>query len=426
MTMRVLRKGSLKTAAMFGAGMIALAASGGAGMAAVSCGANTGQAATGAPVKVGGIFGNAAPGDFSASTTAARAYFDCVNANGGLNGRPIQYLTENDQWNPELAAQAASKLLKDEKVVAMVGNGSFVEMAVNAPTYKAEGVMTMASACAVSECFESPNIVSTNQGPLPSTVGAAQYMVEEKGSKNVSCIGLAIPDVGPWSCGAMEGYMASKGLAGSSVLLNPASPDVNSALLEAVGSGADTILVNLPAGLAIAFLKAAEEQGMGDSYQWASSTPLYDRTVPEALGAYWDGKMYVNAEMTPWDKGGPDAVNWLAVMDAYAPKEAARDSFSQSGYLSAKIFVDAMLALDPATLDDRAAVTAAITAIKGVTSDLMCGPYYVGEADRHMPNHAGTMVVVKGGGFETVRDCYEYDSPYFAPIFEQEKALGLR
>jgi branched-chain amino acid transport system substrate-binding protein len=406
------------------AGGMALTAS--TALAAPTCGGNTGQAATGAPIKVGGIFGNAAPGDFSASTTAARAYFDCVNANGGVAGRPIEYLTENDQWNPETAAQAASKLLKDEKVVAMVGNGSFVEMAVNAPLYKEENVMTMASACAVSECFESSNIVSTNEGPLPSTVGAAQYMVEEKGAQNISCIGLAIPNVGPWSCGAMEAYMADKGLKGSSVLLNPASPDVNSGLLEAVGSGADTILVNLPAGLAIAFLKAAEEQDMGATYQWASSTPLYDRTVPEALGAYWDGKMFINAELTPWDKGGPDATNWLAVMDAYAPKDAARDTFSQSGYVSARFFVDALTGMDAAKLDDRAAVTDAIKAIKGATSDLLCGPYYVGEADRHMPNHAGTMVVVKGGKFETVRDCYEYDSPYFAPILEQEKALGLR
>lgn len=398
----------------------------GAAFAAPSCGANTGAAATGAPIKVGGIHGNAAPGDFSASTTAAKAYFDCVNANGGIGGRPIEYLVENDQWNPELAAQAASKLLKDEKVVAIVGNGSFVEMAVNAPLYKSENVMAMASACAVSECFESPNIVSTNEGPLASTVGAAQYMVEEKEAKNISCVGLAIPNVGPWSCGAMEEYMTSKGLTGSSVLLNPASPDVNSGLLEAVASGADTILVNLPAGLAIGFLKAAEEQGLGDTYKWASSTPLYDRTVPEALGPYWDGKMFINAELTPWDKGGPDATNWLAVLDAYATPEAARDTFSQSGFLSAKIFVDTLMGMDPAQLDDRAAVTTAIKAIKGVTSDLMCGPYYVGEAERHMPNHAGTMVVVKGGKFETVRDCYEYDSPYFAPIFDNEKALGLR
>ncbi len=251
-------------------------------------------------------------------------------------------------------------------------------------------------------------------------------MVEAQESKSISCIGLAIPNVGPWSCGAMEGYMTSKGLTGSSVYLNPASPDVNSALLESVASGADTILVNLPAGLALAFMKAAEEQGMVETYKWASSTPLYDRTVPAALGAYWDGKMFINAELTPWDKGGPDATNWLAVLDAHAPADAPRDTFSQSGYLSARFFVDTMLTMDPATLDDRAAVTAAIKGIKGATSDLLCGPFYVGEADRHMPNHAGTMVVIKGDGFETVRDCYEYDSPYFAPILEQEKALGLR
>lgn len=416
----------MKLRNLLSAGLISLAAMTGAALAAPTCGAGTGAAATGEPIKVGGIFGNAAPGDFSSSTTAARAYFDCVNANGGIAGRPIEYITENDQWNPELAAQAASKLLTDDKVVAIVGNGSFVEMAVNAPTYKEQGIMAMAAGCAVSECFESSNIVSTNQGPLPSTVGAAQYMVEEKGAKAAVCIGLTIPNVGNWSCGAMEEYMASKGLKGASVLLNPASPDVNSGLLEAIATGADTIIVNLPAGLAVAFLKAAEEQGLGDTYQWASSTPLYDRTVPEALGAYWDGKIFVNAELTPWDKGGPDATNWLAVMDAYAPTDAARDTFSQSGFLSAKYFVDTVLKMDPAKLDDRAAVTQAIKDIKGYTSDLTCGPFYVGEADRHMPNHGGTMVVVKGGKFETVRDCYEYDSPYFAPILEQEKALGLR
>lgn len=410
---------------LLASGTLMLSIAGSAAWADTNCGANTGKAATGTPIKVGGIYGNAAPGDFSSSTSAANAYFDCVNANGGIGGRPIEYLLENDEWNPEMAAQAASKLLTDEKVVAMVGNGSFVEMAVNAPTYKAEGIMAMAAACAVSECFESSNIVSTNQGPLPSTIGAVQYMVEEKEAKNAVCIGLTIPNVGNWSCGAMEEYMTSKGLAGASVLLNPASPDVNSGLLEAISTGADTIVVNLPAGLAIAFLKAAEEQGLGDAYKWASSTPLYDRTVPAALGPYWDGKMFINAELTPWDKGGPDATNWTAVLDAYAP-DTARDTFSQSGYLAARFFVDTLLKMDPAHLDDRAAVTAAITAINGYTSDLICGPYYVGEADRHMPNHAGTMVVVKADGFETVRDCYEYDSPYFAPIFEQEKVLGLR
>ena len=53
-----------------------------------------------------------APGE--TATKAAAAYFACVNASGGIHGRPVQYLVENDQWNPELAAQAASKLVQGE------------------------------------------------------------------------------------------------------------------------------------------------------------------------------------------------------------------------------------------------------------------------------------------------------------------------
>jgi branched-chain amino acid transport system substrate-binding protein len=392
----------------------------------VSCGSGDGQPATGEPIKVGGIYGNAAPGDFSSAADAAAAYFKCVNANGGVHGRPIEYTVENDQWNPELASQAASKLVEDENVIALVGNGSFVEMSVNAPYYAKNNIMAMASACAVSECFESSNIVSTNQGPLPSSIGAAMYAVEELGATNISCIGLAIPSVGNYSCGAVEDYMKSKGLEGSSVLLNPAAPDVNSGLLEAIASGADSILVNLPAGLAIAFLAAAQEQDLGDAYSWTSSTPLYDKSVPGALGDYWSGKMHVSAELTEFDGTGPDNKHWLEVMDAYANADDPRDTFSQSGYLSAKYFVQTLDKMDPANLDDRAAVTEAIKAINGYTSDLMCGPYYVGDADRHMPNHAGIMVVVKDGGFETERDCFEYEGPYFEPILEAEKKLGLR
>ncbi|MFC3228657.1 ABC transporter substrate-binding protein [Marinibaculum pumilum] len=407
------------------AGMTGLFVAGQA-YAAPDCGMNTGKPATGEPIVVGGIHGNAPPGDFSASTDAAKAYFDCVNANGGIHGRPIDYRVENDQWNPEMAAQAASKLVKDANAVALVGNGSFIEMAVNAKTYADENIMAMAAACAISECFESSNIVSTNQGPLPSNLGATQYAQEELGSENVACIGLNIPNNGPWSCKVSIDLMKARGGDGSMVLINPGAPDVNSALLEAVSNGADTILLNLPAGLAIAVLKAAEEQDLRDSYKWIAPTPLYDLSVPAALGEYWDGHVYVNAELAPFHLGGKDAKNWLAVMDAYARPEDPRDTFAQSGYLSATYFVKTLLAMDPADVDDRAKVTEAIKNISGYTSDLMCGPYYVGDTDFHMPNHAGYMVRIVGGEYEVVRDCYEFDSSYFDPHKEVEKKLGLR
>ena len=37
---------------------------------------------------------------------AADAYFKCVNANGGINGRPVKYLMADDQWKPNMAARS--------------------------------------------------------------------------------------------------------------------------------------------------------------------------------------------------------------------------------------------------------------------------------------------------------------------------------
>ncbi|MYA88065.1 MAG: ABC transporter substrate-binding protein [Boseongicola sp. SB0662_bin_57] len=389
------------------------------------CGLATGEPATGTPVKVGGIYGNAPPGDFSGGTDAAAAYFACVNDNGGINGRPIEYIAENDQWNPELASQVANRLVIDEGIVALVGNGSVVEMAVNAQLYSDQGVMAMASGCAISECYESSNIVSTNQGPLPSGIGALKFAIEELGTEHVACIGFNIPNNGGWACDWMNRYMQENGLRGTSILMDPTSVDLNATYLQALAAGADTILLMLPAGPAIGLLGVAEEQDGREMFTWVSPTPLYDPGVTEVLGEYWDGHIYVNIELNQFDSGGADNRNWIAVMNAYGQEGDRRDTFSQSGYISARFFVDALLELDPETIS-RASVTEAIRGIVGAESDLLCGPYYVGEADRHMPNHEGRMVVYRNGAFELVRDCYDIDSAYLDPILEQERQLGLR
>ena len=39
----------------------------------------------------------------------AKAYFDCVNDNGGINGRPVQYITETEQTNPQQVVSLVTK-----------------------------------------------------------------------------------------------------------------------------------------------------------------------------------------------------------------------------------------------------------------------------------------------------------------------------
>ena len=407
---------------------IGLMAAGGAHAAGRLCGLDNGKRATGQPILVGAVVGKTGPDDFSSAAAAARAYFKCVNENGGINGRPIEYLIEDDKWSPESAAQAATKLVKDRKVVALVGSGSFVEMSVNAQLYETEGVFSLASACAVRECFEAKNIASTNEGPLPSNLGAVQWAVRNLGTKSVACIGLNIPSNGGWSCAEVIKWLESKGMKGKAVLFDPGNADFTSVILEATTANPDTILTNLPGGAATAVLKAAQDQNLRDKYRWISPTPLYDTKIPAALGAYWNGKVYVQAELTRLDGEGPDAKRWRTVLDRYSVADSAaanrRDTFSQAGFISANVFVDTLMKMDPAKID-RASVTAALRAVKNYRTDLMCGPFYVGNGDRHMPNHAGIMVQIIDGGFRTVSDCFDVESTYLDAIKSAEKRDGL-
>ena len=132
------------------------------------CGLNTGKPATGTPIPVGGIVSITGPDNFSFSGFAAKAYFDCVNANGGINGRPIKYDMLDDGWNPEQASQDAAKLINDEKVVALVGNMSFVDCGANQGAYEKADVMVVAGVGVPRDCFFQKNYVTTNAGPRVS------------------------------------------------------------------------------------------------------------------------------------------------------------------------------------------------------------------------------------------------------------------
>src|SRR5687767_10170840 len=88
---------------------------------ASKCGLGNAQKATGTPIPIGAIVTKQPGTDFTDITNGAKAYFDCVNANGGIGGRPIAYEIETEQTDPAQVASLAHKLIESKKIVAMVG-----------------------------------------------------------------------------------------------------------------------------------------------------------------------------------------------------------------------------------------------------------------------------------------------------------------
>jgi branched-chain amino acid transport system substrate-binding protein len=390
-----------------------------------TCGMSNGQKATGQPIELGGIVGRTGPADFSSAGDAAVAYFKCVNANGGIKGRPINYTLEDDAWKPEQAAQAAAKLVNDKKVVAMVASNSFVECAANEATYEKSNVSVVAAVGIPRDCFFGKNYSPTNQGPRLSNLGAVQYMHDKFGVKSVVCVSPNIPGVGDFSCDGVKAWGATNGVKVNTILIDPAALDMTSIVLQAMSFQPDLIEASLPRDGVIALLKAAEDQDLGSKTKFAAPTSVYNLEFPKTIGAYWDNKVYAQLELEPFDKGSPDMLNWYAVLDKYADKGIQRDTFNQAGYLAARWITDLMLTMDPAKID-RASVSDALRGMtKGYQSDIACGPWYFGPGSRHNANHAGSVAVTSGGKWVTKQACFEIADPDLADVLKTEKEIGL-
>ena len=108
------------------------------------CGLGTGKAAKGPVIKIGAIATKQPGTDFTDIPNMAKAYFDCVNNNGGIFGRRIQYSIETEQTDPGQNAALAKKLAESTKVVGMVGNTSIIECAINHKYWEAKGFYVIA------------------------------------------------------------------------------------------------------------------------------------------------------------------------------------------------------------------------------------------------------------------------------------------
>jgi branched-chain amino acid transport system substrate-binding protein len=78
---------------------------------------------------------------FGTSTVqGARIAADEINAAGGIDGRKIQLLIEDDQGRPEEAATVVTKLITGSNVVALIGENSSNQSLAAAPIAQSNGV----------------------------------------------------------------------------------------------------------------------------------------------------------------------------------------------------------------------------------------------------------------------------------------------
>lgn len=81
------------------------------------------SAPTGEPIKIGAIFSATGPGAplGEPEKFTAEMMQESINASGGLAGRPVEIIVEDDATEESKAVLAAKKLIEQDKVLAIVG-----------------------------------------------------------------------------------------------------------------------------------------------------------------------------------------------------------------------------------------------------------------------------------------------------------------
>lgn len=127
--------------------------------------------------------------DGEAIKNGAQLAADAINANGGINGKQIELVPEDDASDPKQAANVANKLVNDGRILAVIGHYNSSCTLAGAPIYNKDGLVE------ISCGSTSPAV--TDAGPYTFRVivtdafqGAfvANWMVKDEGLKKVAIL----------------------------------------------------------------------------------------------------------------------------------------------------------------------------------------------------------------------------------------------
>ncbi len=246
---------------------------------------------------------------------------DWINGKGGVNGRKVELVIEDNKSDPKEAASAAEKLIVRDKVPAIMGAwGSSMTLAAmpKLEEYGVPMVVETSSAASITK-RGNPWIFRISPPSEMEALGLEQY-VSKLGVKKADFLAVNTD----WGRGAVSAFGDILKKKGESVgvveYMDQAATDMSAQLTKIKGSGGDTLFVTTAVEQITLILKQAQEQRVvrkiittGGS---SSPTQLIKQAGPAAEGSYhivffmpWfpeampDGKL-AKAFVDEWAKRG--------------------------------------------------------------------------------------------------------------------------
>jgi len=320
-------------------------------MVLVGCGGSGGsaQGVTDTTVKVGNSIATSGPlapvgVPFKAGI---EAYFKMINDGGGVNGRTIEYVHQDDEFNPEKGKAAVDKMINDEKIFAFVGHFGTPIVGATINDIKEAGIPAVYFATGTgllyNENAEGIDRVAYPVQPVYPMEGRilTAWSIGEFDAKTIGVV-YTNDDAGK---DLLNGIKAQA--EGSATVVAeqvpPNSEDVSAAITKLKDSNVDVVII---AAIQGTFPQIAKEMAKQGLHKPAITTYVNaDQRMTELVAADVNGQfdIYANAWV---DMTKPAIVDYRTWITKVSSEDLTNNAYAMTGWIAAHFFVEGLKRVD--------------------------------------------------------------------------------
>jgi branched-chain amino acid transport system substrate-binding protein len=306
--------------------------------------------ATDKEIKIGGISPYSGPASaYGAIGKAISAYFEKINADGGVNGRKLTFISLDDGYNPAKTVEQARKLVEAEEVLFIFNTlgtppNSAIHKYMNAKKVPQLFVATGATK------WGDPKNFPWTMGWQPNYQSEAKvfaaHILETKPDAKIAIL-YQNDDYGKDYLKGMEDGLGDKAktMIVSKISYEVTDPTIDSQMVSLKASGADTFFnITTPKFAAQAIKKAADIGWKPTHYLNSVSASVGAVMIPagpeNGVGIYTAS--YLKDPTDPQFQKGKEWDDWLAWMTKYQPDGNLKDVNNVFGYTVAQGLVQVL------------------------------------------------------------------------------------
>ncbi|WP_170439262.1 ABC transporter substrate-binding protein [Ruegeria arenilitoris] len=281
------------------------------------------------------------------ATKGANVVFDRVNANGGVHGRMIRYVVEDNGYQMPRAMQGYNKLLNRDKVFAMLQSLGTPMNLAGFKLLDPKGIPNVAPLSAARQMLQEPmkNKFTSFSSYYDQARVGVKYLAQEFGGDKV-CTMYLPTDFGKEILeGSQEGAKEAGITFAAETTHKPDETDFVGSLSKLKEEGCDIVTIALGVRQAITVVGTAKKMGLTDM-KFLGTSASFLTVVAQVPGGVTDGFYAAASWQDLWARADEPAPK--AFIEEY--KAATGEDpvgFSMLGYAAAEMMVKALEAAGP-------------------------------------------------------------------------------